>query len=230
MVTNLDEKRERKLWQRSGDVIWDHVLGESLALAPMGGRVALVRNLQSHQMHTPPTLIEVGTLQIWDIERGSRYDVTAKAIEVSTRPSFRGLSWFPDGKRLAYVELLPEKQVVLPDEATGEADPDFYGWDKVPVVHILDTDTGEKTFFRPGWCPVVSSDGKTMLVHDFGEQWSLVNVDTRKSKRVHWPGAVYGGAIALLEGKRVIYWGLPTSGTGSAIQRAIVPWLAQRKC
>ena len=48
----LDGKEE-KIFSRPGDPIWDNVIGESLALAPQGGRVAFVRDPKDRPQSHP---------------------------------------------------------------------------------------------------------------------------------------------------------------------------------
>jgi hypothetical protein len=219
---------EETIFSRSGDPIWDHVIGDDLALARSSGRVAFVSNLENVQMADPPALIRVGSLEIWDVERKTRLDTMVKAINVDTRPPYRALSWFPDAKRIAFVDLIPKTETPLSDAGMPDVDADFRTWDKVPAVHVLDTDTGRKTLVRVGWSGVVSSDGKTILVHDFGQHWTVVDVATGESRRADWPGRVHGGVIAFLESKWVVYWGLPTSGTAIRYTRNNSPIVGKK--
>src|SRR5688500_15276668 len=109
------------------------------------------------------------------------------------------LSWFPDCKRLAYVAMVPAGDVKF-DEQFRSFAKSYRAWKNVPVVHILDLETGKQTPRHVGWRPLVSSDGKSILVHDEHNNTRIVQVDTGKSQSVHWRGSD-GGAIALVDSK-----------------------------
>jgi hypothetical protein len=126
------------------------------------------------------------------------------------------MSWFPDGKRLVSVKLVPRDQ--LPNPPLGlEAFGKYAGksWDEVPAVYVLDIQSGTSTFLHVGWTPIVSSDGKMVLVGGWDDQmeftWRRVTVPDRRSVPVRWPGDA-GGAIAAPCEDVVLYWGLPTTG------------------
>src|SRR5207253_2525308 len=155
-------------------------------------------------MLDPPASLNVGPLEIWDAAKKSGQKMGATALD-------NYLSWFPDGKRLAYVELVLREKVAKPISELGDFGTEFKKWERLPAVYVLDTDTKKKSFLHIGWQPIVSSDGKTVLVSDFKNRWRLVNEEARTSKAVQWPGNK--GAIALINSKLVVYWGLPTKGT-----------------
>src|SRR5262249_27839153 len=162
-----DGANDTELFSRPGDAMWARQgeIGHALALSPTRGCVAFLSGLQSVQM--PDALLSAGSLEIWDIAQkaGRKADVTA--VDES-------LSWFPAGKRLAYVALVPPGEVAKSASELGDFGACFKKWDKVPAVHVLDIDTGKKTFLHLGWRPVVASDGKTVLVQDFDNRLRLV--------------------------------------------------------
>jgi hypothetical protein len=203
-VIRLDGTNDTELFSRPGDAMWAKhgEIGHALALSPTGGRVAFLSGLQGVQM--PGALLSAGSVEIWDIARKAGHKADVTAVDDT-------LSWFPDGKRLAYVELVRPEAAKGPSEL-GDFGAGFKGWEKVPAVHILDTETGKKTFLHLGWRPVVSADGKTVLVQDFDNRLRLVTVADGKSKAVELPG-YWGRTLAVLEGNRVLYWGLPTAGS-----------------
>jgi hypothetical protein len=201
----LDGKEELEVFSRRGDPMWYMLapsVGESLALAPVGGHVAFVGKPKSIHFKNQPFYLAAGPLEVWDVTKKTGGEIDVTAVE-------SGLCWFPDGRRLAYVELLPREKVDLPD-ALGEFAGDVKKWEKVPAVHILDTHTGKKTFLHVGSRPVVSPDGKTALVESLG-RWRLVDIGSGESKAAQWPGNV--GPVALVDSKLVLYWGKPTTGT-----------------
>jgi hypothetical protein len=204
-VVSLDGKNAQVLFNRSGDALWDDVISKSLALSSVGGKVVFASNLQAVQMKEPWALLQQGALEIWDIEKRGNRKLPVMALD-------QGFCWFPDGKRLAYVSLIPKAQagqLPLGKEGFGRQ---FKGWEKVPAVHLLDVATGKTSFLHIGWRPVVSSDGQEVLVEDFDNQWRTVRVSSRQSKPVRLPGNM-GIVYALLKGGKVVYLGLPTDGT-----------------
>ncbi len=211
-TVRLDGKQETEVFTRRGDPMWNMLaesVGPSLALAPVGGQVAFVSKPKAVQFDNPPFhYLEAGPIEVWDVAKKTGRRVGVTAVD-SGSDAFAGhLRWFPDGRRLAYVEFLPRDKVDLGDKL-GDFAKDFRKWEKVPVIHILDTKTGKKTFLHVGFDPVVSSDGKTVLVEGL-ERWRLVDVASGESKAAQWPGNVR--PIAILESKLVLYWGLPTTG------------------
>jgi hypothetical protein len=205
-VIRPDGKDELELFSRPGDSIWDEVIGRGLSLSPAGGQVALVSRTRGEQMDNPPAYLTVGSLEVWDVSRKAGRQTGVTAMEDA-------LPWFPDGKRLAYVEFLAREKVPAGRAQLGDFGAGFKNWAKLPAVHVLDIATGTRTFLHVGWQPVVSSDGKTVLVSDWDRRWRLVDVASRESKAVQLPGVTWRGAVALLEGRLALYWGRPTTGT-----------------
>jgi hypothetical protein len=224
-VIGLDGQGDREIFSRPGDTgfvpggygpsgavpagdkrgPWDQLIGSELALAPAGGQVAFVSKLKGVQMHNPSAHLDVGSLEVWDVANETGREAGTTALDASL------LSWFPDGKRLAYAELVSRDQLGKVAEDLGDFLAGFGRWDKIPAVHVLDVATGKKSLLHPGWDPVVSADGKTVLVKNFDGRYRRVEVQSRKSRAVEWPGG-WGSAIALLDGHLVLYWGLPTTG------------------
>jgi hypothetical protein len=195
---------DTEIFSRSGDAMWAMrgEIGHYLALAPSGGMVAFLSGLSNKQM--PRALLQEGQLEIWDIEKKRRHNVTAKGIDAP-------MSWYPDGKRIAYVKLVPRDE--LPKPALGlENFGSYYGesWNEVPAVYILDIESGKSRFAHVGWVPVVSLDGKTMLVGGYGAQftWNHFDLESRESAPVKWPGDT-GHVVAVAADNVVIYRGLP---------------------
>jgi hypothetical protein len=196
----LDGADERELFRSYG-----RGLADTLSLSPSGSRIAYVGDVTDAQM--PGALLETGPLQVRDQARGK---VLRFGAAVVTQPP----SWFPDSKRLALVELVPKEPIAAQIQAGLGADPKFLSgvenWQRLPVIYVLDVETGEKTYLHVGWRPLVSIDGRTVLFR-WGS-YRLIDVATRTSRRTSWPGR-WLPPIALLPGGLLIYPGLPTRGT-----------------
>ncbi|MEE9912967.1 MAG: hypothetical protein K4571_14740 [Deltaproteobacteria bacterium] len=85
---------------------WSHVqenYGKSFSYSAAGGLVAFVRMFKSMPSLIPNSYPHIGDLEIVDTEKGSVVTTDIKALD-------NGLDWFPDGKRLVYVELIPRGQ------------------------------------------------------------------------------------------------------------------------
>jgi hypothetical protein len=168
----LDATADTTLFSRPGNAMWATTIsghgeiGTHLALAPVGGRVALLTALKAKGMRG--ALLHVGKIEIWDIEKKAPLAVDTKALNSP-------MSWFADGKRLAYAMLVPRN--LLPPQALGLEQFGKYGdreWGEVRAVFVLDTQTGTSTFLHVGWTPIVSLDDKVYFLLSFfraAERW-----------------------------------------------------------
>jgi hypothetical protein len=178
-------------------------IGKDLALSPMQGQVAFLSELVSVQM--PSALLHVGLLEIWDVAKKTGSKPGIKALDDR-------LAWFPDGKRLAYAKLVkpnaPAGSIPVAD-AFGKT---FRDWEKVPAVFVWDLAAGTESFLHVGWRPVVSHDGRSVLVSDLESTYKQVDVATGKASTVTWRGIVWPGAIASPAKDVVLSWCYPTQG------------------
>ena len=210
---HVSGQSDHVLFTRPGDAMWaltpagQGVVGSHLALSPTGGDVAFLSTLKNKQM--PQALLFVGHIEIWNLnEKRQVDDIDANAID-------EAMSWFPDGRRLAYTAFVSRKE--LPNDAPGlEYFSTYLGnnWDEIPAIYIYDTSKRKSSFFHLGWRPVVSSDGKTMFVGGWGAKdylWRRVNVSSGESEELVLPGLA-GDIIGTALNDRLFYIGLPTTG------------------
>ncbi len=222
----LDGTNDTALFSRPGDAMWatsngHGEIGDDLALAPVGGRVAFLSGLVNTQM--PRALLHTGTVEIWDVDKKARTKASFKALE--------GLAWFPDGKRLAYVKLIDPKDVPdAPTTARPQVDSfaaAFQGWRTLPAVFIRDVDAETEVFLHVGWHPVVSADGQAALLSNFEGAWRRVDVATGKSVPAAWPGM--WGPVALATQDVVLSLCLPTKGTKVQLTRHNSPLVGPKE-
>lgn len=217
-MIHLDGTGETALFSRPGDALWatsaagKGEIGRHLALAPTGGLVAFLSGLSDKQM--PRALFHRGAIEIWNVGTKERLTLNTKAIDAP-------MSWFPDGKRLAYVDFVERNAVPktgVEVEVFGQGA--YTGsWPELPAIYILDLASQQSRCLSLGWNPVVSADGKAIFlggwVADAVEGikliWKRVDVATGAVADASWPGDA-GGLIANPMDDLVLYWGLPTTG------------------
>ena len=203
-MIKLDGTQETELFSRPGDAMWKRKgeIGDHLALSPIGGRVAIISGLKGAQM--PRALLQEGSIEIWELTTKTGRKTEIKAID-------DGLAWFPDGKRLAFVKL------VKPEEGWKEQQEVFFGstyrgWERVPAVFIRDVESGTESFVAVGWRPVISPDGRSVLVADADPRsYRRIDLEQGKMSGVKWPGA-WREPIAWPAEDIALSWCLPTQG------------------
>jgi len=201
------------IFERKGDALWGDEVGDYLALSPVNGNVAMVVNAQPVQFHNPDAYLKFGSLEIWNIDTKEKLKISQGALD-------QGLSWFPDGKQLAFVDLVEQKEFT----STHQRDiPPQIGyakkiikWHKVPVVSVINIETGEIRRLSPGWEPVVSDDGSQIIIGDYENNRVVFSSTGLFIKSITPPGLVHLGIIYFNQTK-ILYWGLPTEGTNQKI-------------
>lgn len=189
------------IFERPGDVLWTQAIG-SPVLAPQGGLVAFVADAKPDY-----SAAAVGPLEIWDLatERAKTTDVMA--IDA-------GLAWFADGRRLLFVELLPDADARALARGASDFDVMFKSRDRIgtPVISMLDLATGARTRVHVGAQPRVSPDGRSLLLEDASRRWWRLDLASGHATRGDWPGN-WRGPIAWAADDLLLYWGHPTTGT-----------------
>jgi len=162
-TVRIDGTQDGEVFSRPGSALWATTpaghgeIGSQLALSASGGDVAFLSGLVPVQL--PAAYLHTGNLEVWNVASrtgGKRLGTVLDA----------GLAWFPDGQRLAFVRLLDPAALpasAAPPAGFGER---FRAWGKVPAVFVVRLDTGVEAFLAEGWRPVVSDDGKSILVAD----------------------------------------------------------------
>jgi hypothetical protein len=193
----MNGTEETQIFDRPGDANWDDPMSAPV-LAPRGGNVAF---LTQPVKPFAPAIVS-GPIDVWNIHTKAEHDTHIEALN-------RGLSWFPDGKRLTYVQL-------------GEPE----------TVYVLDVESGERKPLHKGGFALVSTDGESVLVNteegdiiNTEEGNIIVDVKTGESRKVDWPGKYprwspsvhWGGPIALIDKDLILYWGLPTTGAAPKV-------------
>jgi hypothetical protein len=238
----IDGTGATEIFSRPGNALWAKSaagkgeIGENLALAPVGGKVTFLSALSDKQM--PGALLAHGTIEVWDLVKKQRLATNTGATDAP-------MSWFPDGRRLAFVRFvdrtnLPKTGIKVHELVQGDYMRD---WKELPAVHVLDIESGHTEGLSLGSIPVVSADAKTVFVGSWitvlsptGKteysssgvaktrlNWKRVDVTTGNTVDVTWPYAQgfeqANGLIANPSDGLVLYWGLPTAGT--AMKRSL---------
>jgi hypothetical protein len=197
------------------------VFGAAPTVAPRGGHIAVTVRERDTTGSALSAYVE--KLTIWDVKTRQRSRVAVDAEDI-------GVSWFPDGDSLLYVasarrgEILPTAL----EDLTGN-NPECLGYidglELVPVVSVLDIKSGKTRPLHIGTNPVVSSDGRSVLLRCGG--FVVMDPANGSVSSAKWPGdsqlhMVWLGhtqtPLAFLGGRIVVYWGLPT--TGSPVMRS----------
>jgi hypothetical protein len=157
-------------------------------------------------------------LTIWNIDSGQRARAVVDAEDI-------GISWFPDGDSLVYVTPVGKDDVLASalDDLAGSNSTACREYtdhaDIIPMVSVLDIRSGKTHLLHAGTNPVVSSDGRSVLLRCGG--FMVMNLATDSVAPAKWPGdsqlnMVWLGHIqtplAFLGGHIVVFWGLPTKG------------------
>jgi hypothetical protein len=208
--------RTTRIFEAEGDALWEHAIGKYLALNSVGSLVAVVARAKGGQHYSPDAYLMEGELEVWQVGERKRLLPPILAYDDV-------LSWFPDGKRLAYTAFVAADEAekllrmhVEPLDPFGRA---ATRWKKVPVVHVLDTETGQSRALHVGERPIVSPDGRLLLVRDFELHWRIFDLGSNESKpfevpgSIDVPGAIYPGAVAFVDPNTVLYWAWPTEGS-----------------
>ncbi len=184
-TVRVDGTQDGEVFSRRGGALWAKTpaghgeIGSQLALSPTGGHVAFLSGLVPVEL--PSAYLHVGNLEVWNVCNKAGGKRLATVLD-------EGLAWFPDGRRLALVRLLDPTALPTVSEPPAELGQTFRAWGKVPAVFVLNLDTGTETFLAEGWRPVVSDDGRSILVMDREGQARVVDAGSGRPLALRVPG------------------------------------------
>ncbi len=208
----VDGTGDAELFSRPGSAMWatsaagKGEIGHHVALSPTGARIALISRTFGRQM--TGALLTLGQVEIWNAVEKAQEDAEVVALD-------EPMSWFPDGKKLAYAALV--KRDELPADAPGlDRFGVYFGeiWDEIPAIFVYDLETKASRFVHVGWRPVVAPDGQSLLIAGWqDETYSLMRFDLASgtSSPITVPGIV-GDVIGISRDNLILYVGLPTTG------------------
>jgi hypothetical protein len=201
----VDGTNERTLFTRPGDALWDHVTGNSIALAPKGGNVAVLSATEGVQVNG--ALLDTGKLELWNLDTG-------KGEPLGLSVADYGLAFFPEGDKLAYVALEPKAEAVTRLGGTEALGTYWAQWTKIPVVHVRNLLTKADEALGVGEYPVVSSDGSYVLLSDGAGSLRRIDVASKSQAVLQLPGYMGQGPVGAV-GSNVLYHARATTGAAA---------------
>jgi hypothetical protein len=205
----MDGTGDTVLFTRAGDAMWAESaagqgeIGHKMSLAPTSGRVAFLSGLKELQM--PSALLFQGSIEIWNIDKKAGKKTDLLAID-------QGLSWFPDGKHLAYVKMIERNSNVKLIDPIDPIANSFiqWNWDQVPGIFIYDAEHQTETFLHTGWSPIVSTDGSRVIISDRDSHFYYAESATGKTAPLTGPGKDW--PLAMLDANTLLAMCPPTVG------------------
>jgi hypothetical protein len=183
-IIDMATKNEKEIFTRPGSY-WLHIkenYGKSFSYSGNGKFAAFVRNYDSVPALIPDDYVNIGNLEIVDTEKINTVKTDIKVLD-------KGLNWFPEGKKLAYVALIP-KDKINKDLATNFEDgfgSDMMTWHSTPVVVLLNLKDMSTKQLHIGWNPIVSRDGSSIVIQDYQGRIRLYNIASGASILISVP-------------------------------------------
>ena len=213
-TVRIDGTQDGEVFSRPGGALWAKTpaghgeIGSQLALSATGDHVAFLSGLVPVEL--PSAYLHVGNLEVWNVNKKAGGKRLATVLD-------EGLAWFPDGRRLAFVRLLDPTALPTFSEPPAGFGQAFRAWGKVPAVFVVNLDTGAETFLAEGWRPIVSNDGRSILVVDNEGNVRVVDAGSGRSLALRAPGRDCPGLIAGLAPGQVLALCRPGVGESVAL-------------
>ena len=195
-VRLLADGHERTVVEGTGDPLWDDPIGPP-ALSDDGQWLLAVTQPLADARYQP---LFVGPLRCWGTGNGRELSLrTEPVLALGERPA-----WSRSAREIVYAAPGP-KGLASATPLAPSMQPD-------PQIRRLDLDTGRDEMLTSGHHPVLSSDGRTVLLrppeHRGWIWWDIGSADARPMPPI--PGLRV--PLALVESRYLIYTGEPTSG------------------
>lgn len=198
-VRLLAEGRQRDLLEDSGDALWDDPVGPPV-LSDDGRWLLAVSQTAPGARYQP---LFVGHLRCWDTRDGQERQLRREPVlALGERPV-----WTSDGREVVYAAPGPLGRVAQP-ALSPSIQPD-------PQIRRLDLATGREEVMASGHHPVLSSDGRSMLLRLPGTGgWAWWDIASA-SRRPMPPLAGLRVPLALVASRHLIYTGDPSPGAAT---------------
>lgn len=179
------------------------VLDGGLGLSADGSLIALVVEPTDVELRNPDALLVAGSLVVWNQATGTRKGLADRVLQ-------KTVAW-QDQTHLVITRLKLRAAIAALD-IDKEFLADVPGWDEVPVVTIINIESGHEREVAVGYRPVLAPSTSEILFASPTGSWRRTESSTMRAEPVNLPGSA-GGAIGLIGTSLVLYWACPTDGS-----------------
>jgi hypothetical protein len=204
---HLDGRAASTVLESSIEQTGAREVGDYLALAPAGSRLAVLRNTKSKQM--PRSLVREGFIEVCELLGGEIRKTKILALEAP-------MTWAERGRSLVFSRLVPRDQV-----ASGAPGRELFGeylsvWTAWPTIWKLDIESGTEEFLAVGWesCGWIARD--RVMIGGWPsisqKAWLILDLSSRECELLILPGVVVGPVGGTNSGE-VLYRAWPIAGS-----------------